>query len=205
MNNLFSKFRTLRRRSKKHDLCPTEGRNVGAFHGENQVVARSYRATACWKICNQATQLDSKCKGNTSTLTAETVQKFQDQRNGSFQQKSNRFCNPADILTETTKEFTSEVHRRIDFVLNSLYAEEFICDMLLVEFMMSLFASRKELVMQENDERNENQEGELELQEWIIIMTEKINQKKRKEKHFVPKTRIPGPVGRPVIASFSSQ
>lgn len=77
--------------------------------------------------------------------------------------------------------------------------------MLLVEFMISLFASRKELVMQENDERNENQEGELELQEWIIIMTEKINQKKRKEKHFVPKTRIPGPVGRPVIASFMSQ
>ena len=205
MNNLFSKFRALRKRCKKHDLCPTEGRNVGAFQDENQVVARSYRASTCWKICRQATQLDSKCKDNTSTLTAETDQKFQDQRNGSFQQEIHRFFNPGDISTELTNEFPNEVHRRIDYVLNSLYAEEFICDMFLVGFIMNLFGSREELVLQQNDElRRENQEGELELQEWIIVMTEKINEKKRKGEHFVRKTRIPGPVGRPVIGSFMS-
>ena len=53
------------------------------------------------------------------------------------------FCNTGDISGEAEREFTNEMKQRITFLLNCLYADEFVHDMFLLEFIALLFAAKK--------------------------------------------------------------
>ena len=107
----------------------------------------------------------------------------------------------SDISAKAANELSGEKQQKIICLLNRLYADEFMDDMYLLEIVI-LFTSKEESAeSQENSRSIIEQEDDAELEEWINIMTEKVNGGKndRADASRACPTRIPGPVGRPVF------
>ena len=203
MKRLFARRPTLRRRFQKHELCPSAASKYGAFDYDNSVLSRSYHVdgeTVPREECCEATNLESNSEAYSSTLISLTGGNWQEQPVRSFNPKQHRY-----ISAKATNEFSSEKQQKIICLLNRLYAEEFMDDMFLLEIVI-LFTSNEGSESQEKSRSIMEQEDDAELEEWINIMTEKINGgESGRTDATACQSRIPGPVGRPVIGGCMSE
>ena len=150
-----------------------------------------------WEECGEAISLESNSEVSSSALIAMTGGNWQEEPARSFHPRKHGHI--SDISAKAANELSGEKQQKIICLLNRLYADEFMDDLFLLEIVI-LFTSKEESESQENSRSIIEQEDDAELEEWINIMAEKINGGKsdRADASACP-TRIPGPVGRPVI------
>ena len=201
MKNPFSKCRKIRQRVKKHKLTVKYASNFGAFHLDDSVFGESYSKKQSHNECNETTvqrrNASSREELLSITATYETCFNSREDFIGNLD---------LDISSTSAKEFTNEVKEKIFFLLNILYADEFVEDAFLLEIMIILFATKKNLreLQEVNEDICEQDRNANELQEWIDIMSEKIS--RGKTQSFIAwQGRIPGTVGRPVIGGSTMQ
>lgn len=191
MKNPFSKCVKIRRRVKKHKLNTKYASNYGAFHWDNSNFGESYSKKQSHDERNEATEQRQNSSREILSITATEM---------CFNSRED-FISKLDLDISYVKEFTNEVKENIYFLLNVLYADEFVEDAFLLEIMMILFATKtssKEL-HEDNDDISFDQDGNAHgLQEWMDIMSEKIYGSET-QTFIARQGRIPGPVGRPVI------
>jgi len=148
---------------------------------------------------------ESKLKAY-SSITTFYKEKCKELAPSAVDSKKHHVCNKGNNSVGTTKEFTDKMNQRITFLLNCIYADEFAEDVFLLEFIIILFTRKEGLELQENAERIEDNDEEIELQEWMNIMSQKIHGGDSSDGADVThQTRIPGPVGRPVIGGCMSE
>ena len=194
MKNPFSKCGKIRRRLKKHNLTTKCASNFGAFQWDESVFGESYTKKHSNDDYNETTaQRQNTSRGELLSIKTKREEWFNSRT---------EFISSVDldVSSKSEKEFTSEVREKIMFLLNILYADEFVDDAFLLEFMIILFANKKS--PKELQEVNENicdqDMNACGPQEWIDIMSEKIYGSKTPS-FIARQRRIPGPVGRPVI------
>lgn len=196
MKNPFSKCGKIRHRIKKHKLTTKYASNYGAFHWDDSVFGESYSKKQSLDECNEATeQRQNSPRSELLSITATNEM--------CFNSREDFISNlDLDISSASSKEFTNEVKEKMYFLLNVLYADEFVEDAFLLEIMIILFASKTSSSSKEPHEDNDNiydqDRNAPGLQEWIDIMSEKIYGS-RTQTFIARQGRIPGPVGRPVI------
>ena len=194
MKNPFSKCARFCQRPKKHKLTTKYASNYGVFHWDDSVLGESYSKKQSYDECNEATERrQNSSRRELLSITA-----------------SNEMCSNSredfisnlglDISSASAKEFNDEVKEKMYFLLNVLYADEFVEDAFLLEIMIILFATKTSSKEQyENKDDIYDQDGNAHgLQEWIDIMSEKIYGNKT-QTFIARQGRIPGPIGRPVI------
>lgn len=197
MKNLFSKCGKLRRRLRKHSLTTKAASNYGAFHTDDSVSCESYKRTKSSDGCSESTERDITSKRDILSTTAAYETGFNPGKGIDL--------DPDDTMSETAKELTNELKENIISLLNFLYAEEFAEDVLLLEITIILFARKGSFELQEKKEGVSDQdENANELQAWIDIMSKKIYGGETR-KVIAWQSRIPGPVGKPVIGGCTMQ
>ena len=181
-----------------HKLTTKYASNYGAFHLDDSVFGESYSKKQSDDACNEATeQRQNSSRRELLSITATDEISFK---------SAEDFIRNLDwdITSGSAKEFTNEVKEKMCFLLNVLYADEFVEDAFLLEIMIILFATKtssKEMHEDSNDVYDQDT-NEHRLQEWIDIMSEKIYGSKT-QTLIARQGRIPGPVGRPVIGGFT--
>lgn len=194
MKNPFSKCGKIRQRLKKHKLTTKYASNFGAFQWDDSVFGESYSKKQSHDECNEATaQRQNTSRGELLSITAT--------RETCFNSREDFVSNlDLDISSTSAKEFTNEVKEKIYFLLNILYADEFVEDAFLLEIMIIFFATKKspKELQEVNEDVCDQDRNAYGLQEWIEIMSEKIYGSKT-QTFIARQGRIPGPVGRPVI------
>jgi len=194
MKNPFSKCGKIRRRLKKHELTTKYASNFGAFQWDDSVFGESYSKKHSLDEYNEATAQ----RQNTSRAELLSIKTI---HHACFNSRKDFISSlDLDISSTSVKRLTNEVEEKISFLLNIIYADEFVEDAFLFEIMIILFATKKS--PKERQEVNEDicdqDRNAYGLQDWIDIMSEKIYG--RKTQTFIARRgRIPGPVGRPVI------
>lgn len=198
MKNPFSKCGKIRQRVKMQKLTTKYASNYGAFHLDDSVFGESYSKKQPDDECNEATeQRQNSSRRELLSVTATDEMCFK---------STEDFIRNLDwdISSGSAKEFTNEVKEKMCFLLNVLYADEFVEDAFLLEIMIILFATKtssKEMHEDSNDVYDQDTNAHS-LQEWIDIMSEKIYGSKT-QTLIARQGRIPGPVGRPVIGGFT--
>lgn len=193
MKNLFSKCGKLHRRFRKHSLTTKAASNYGAFHTDDSVLCESYKRTKSSDGCSESTERDITSKRDISSTTAAYETGFNPGKGINL--------DPDDTMSETAKELANELKENIISLLNFLYADEFAEDVLLLEITIILFARKGSFELQE---KKEGVSDANELQAWIDIMSKKIYGGETR-KVIAWQSRIPGPVGKPVIGGCTMQ
>lgn len=194
MKNPFSKCGKIRQRLKKHKLTTKYANSYGAFHWDDSVFGESYSKKQSHDVCNETmAPRQNASSGELLTITT-TYETCVNSREDSISNLD------AAISSKSAREFTDEVKEKISFLLNILYADEFVEDAFLHEIMIILFATKKSFkeLQEVNEDIYDQNRNANELQEWVDIMSGKIYGRK-KQTVTTRQGRIPGPVGRPVI------
>lgn len=197
MKNPFSKCGRLRQRFKNHKLTTKYARNFGAFDWGDSVFGESYnKKQSCDHECSEATAERQNASSEERLSITETIEACFNSTEDFM-----RNFDPVHISSTSAKDLTNNVKGKNYFLLNILYADDFVEDKFLLEIMKILLATKesfKELQEVKKHINYEQDRNRHELREWIDAMSEKISGGKTKP--FIAwQGRIPGSVGRPVI------
>jgi len=196
MKNPFSKCGRLRQRFKNHKLTTKYARNFGAFDWGDSVFGESYNTKQSHDHeCSEATAERQNASSEERLSITETIK-------ACFNSTEDFISNfdPVHISSTSAKDLTNNVKRKNYFLLNILYADDFVEDKFLLEIMKILLATKESFKeLQEVKKYIYEQDGNRrELQEWIDAMSKKISGAKTRT-FSAWQGRIPGSVGRPVI------